>query len=87
MGTSLFTYKDMSNDFIENQIIVLQGHPTSEKDQKEKFSNLLKFNTHKFAEVKVGILKCDFCGYSINFKPIPKNVEICKKNKINIKTK
>ena len=36
MKRELFSYKDMSDDFIENQIAILQGEPTSEKDQEEK---------------------------------------------------
>jgi hypothetical protein len=79
-----FSYKDMSNDFIENQIIVFQGKPTSEKDQEEKFINMLKFNSHKFIEIEAGLLKCNLCGYAIPFKPIPKNVEICKKLKLTL---
>ena len=74
-----FSYTDMSNDFIENQIIVFQGKPTSQKDQEDKFINMLKFNSHKFNEIEIGLLKCNLCGYSIPFKPIPKNVEFCKK--------
>jgi hypothetical protein len=73
----LFTYRDMSNDFIENQIAILQGRPTSKKDQEEKFINMLRFNSHKFTEIEVGLLKCDFCGYSTPFKPVPKNIEFC----------
>jgi hypothetical protein len=74
-----FSYRDMSNDLIENQILLFQGKPTSEKDQQDKFINMLKFNTHKFIEIESGLLKCNLCEYSILFKPIPKNVEICKK--------
>jgi|688.fasta_scaffold66851_14 hypothetical protein len=77
-----FSYRDMSDDFIENQIMVFQGKPTSEKDQEDKLINMLKFNSHKFIEIEVGLLKCNLCGYSIPFKPIPKNVEICKKIKL-----
>lgn len=83
----VFTYKDMRNDLIENQISILQGIPTSKKDQEDKFINALKFNSHSFTEVKVGLLKCDFCGYSIPFKPIPKNVEFCNKILEFIRTK
>lgn len=86
MKKELFRYRDMSDDFIENQIAILQGEPTSEKDQEKKLFNQLKFNSHKFIEVEVGILKC-FCGYSIPLKPIPKNVEFCEKLLQQLKNK
>jgi hypothetical protein len=76
----------MSNDFIENQIARLQGEPTSEKDQEDKLLNQLKFNSHEFIEVEVGILKC-FCGYSIPFKPISKNIDFCEKLLQQLKNK
>jgi len=79
MKRELFSYKDMSDDFIENQIAILQGEPTSEKDQEEKLFNQLKFNSHKFIKVENGLLKCNSCGYSIPFNPIPKNIELCLK--------